>query len=108
MAGHQSKNSVLLSRWWISADPREHQTPQPGWRIGGGPNDMEWPAAAEAKWLLVDPLTKPKMDIYRMMISVSLRCGRRDSDAAAALSSWLESRQSYVPLFRRDHLKYLR
>lgn len=47
------------------------QTPDPEWRIAGGSNDIPWPSASEAKWLEVDPLTKPKQDIYRMMISVS-------------------------------------
>ncbi|KAL8291523.1 hypothetical protein RQP46_002501 [Phenoliferia psychrophenolica] len=45
------------------------KTPLPGWKIGGGANDIGWPTAAEANWLEVDPLLKPKTDIYRMMIS---------------------------------------
>lgn len=45
------------------------KTPDPSWAIGQGVNDLPWPKATEATWLEVDPTTKPKGDIYRMMIS---------------------------------------
>ncbi|KAK4702237.1 hypothetical protein P7C70_g3987, partial [Phenoliferia sp. Uapishka_3] len=45
------------------------KTVDPTWPIGGGLNDIPWPKASEGKWLEVDPLQRPKTDVYRMMIS---------------------------------------